>query len=151
MLHSSCVHTAAAYLKNGWIVRVLYRLCFVTDDNWYSQWMIHKFTGTIKDDLVVILAEMFSFHRLLLSESEGRKLCKKVKVDPSSKSRGTELLHYKWVTRQSAGSQTLSSSCRLLPQLAHHTRSVPVHVPACCVLQRWDVPHRIQQAGYLQG
>lgn len=36
---------------------------------------------------------------LLLRDSEGRKLCKKVKVDPSSKRGGAELLHYKWVTR----------------------------------------------------
>lgn len=30
-------------------------------------------------------------------DSEGRKLCKKVKVDPSSRPRGAELLHYKLV------------------------------------------------------
>lgn len=28
-------------------------------------------------------------------DSEGRKLCKKVKVDPSSKTAGFEILHYK--------------------------------------------------------
>lgn len=28
-------------------------------------------------------------------DSEGRKLCKKVKVDPNSKRGGAELLHYK--------------------------------------------------------
>lgn len=30
-------------------------------------------------------------------DSEGRKLCKKVKVDPNSKRGGAELLHYKYV------------------------------------------------------
>lgn len=28
-------------------------------------------------------------------DTEGRKLCKKVKVDPSSKTKGVEVLHYK--------------------------------------------------------
>jgi len=40
-----------------------------------------------------------------LRDSEGRKLCKKVKVDPSSKHGAAELLHYKWVSRHWAGCQ----------------------------------------------
>lgn len=36
---------------------------------------------------------------LLFRDSEGRKLCKKVKVDPSSKPGGAELLHYKLVLK----------------------------------------------------
>lgn len=37
----------------------------------------------------------FLFESPPLRDSEGRKLCKKVKVDPSSKRGGAELLHYK--------------------------------------------------------
>lgn len=93
-------------------------------------------------------------------DSEGRKLCKKVKVDPSSKRGGAELLHYKWVTRNSAGCQTLFHTSVLsgkeycvgsLGSMLFTVYSWCCEHCAWCILQRWDVSHRVQQARYLQG
>lgn len=93
-------------------------------------------------------------------DSEGRKLCKKVKVDPSSKRGRAELLHYKWVTSNSAGCQTLLHTSVLFGKWyrARSLRSALLTVYSWCwehcvprVFQRWDIPHRVQQACYFQG
>lgn len=98
------------------------------------------------------------------SDSEGRKLCKKVKVDPSSRREGAELLHYKWVTRRSAGRHTLSShlsafwnvmSLLQLKKMHHSSLTsgavciVPFVVFDFVFFQRWDIPHTVQQTCYI--
>lgn len=68
--------------------------------------------------MYVILPECPSFLCVFLSrDSEGRKLCKKVKVDPSSRPGGAELLHYKSVATNPFFLFSFSLPCLTLAHL----------------------------------
>lgn len=45
--------------------------------------------------LISFLVTIFLPICVFYSDTESRKLCKKMKVDPNSKEKGVELLHYK--------------------------------------------------------
>lgn len=97
----------------------------------------------------------------LSRDSEGRKLCKKVKVDPSSRAGGAELLHYKSVAANPFPFDlSFLLSCLTLAHLLtleckNHCAAafsrVTTERSALCVFQRRDISHRVQQTSNLQG
>lgn len=82
-------HSCVLLSKIIFFVWVLFNLCM---------YVLFKMILRLLVDYFKV-SPFFKILFLPLRDSEGRKLCKKVKVDPSSKRGGAELLHYKWVTR----------------------------------------------------